>query len=373
VRRSLKYGLCGAVLAGVVGGAVAYATAASGTPVTLTVDGHSTKFDTSASSVADVLKDKGYRVGPHDLVAPSPTTKISKGTTIVLKHGRLLHLSVDGRARTVWTTEPTVSAALSALGYPSSDFVSVSRSQRLPIASATALTLRTPKNVQVTHDGTTQKVSTTAPTVSALLQTLNVKVGPRDLVWPGRYGPIGNDMAISVQRVTTGHFIRHRAVDFAVLKRDDNTMYTGNTKVVRSGHKGTLKLMYAVRLVDGKRSGHPHVVAKAQVVAPRAEIEKIGTKKKPAPPKTSAPPVGGGGGLNWDAVAACESGGDWSIDSGNGYYGGLQFDVGTWLANGGGAYAPTANLATKAEQIAVATHLYDSAGSSPWPVCGANL
>ncbi|HET8583731.1 MAG TPA: transglycosylase family protein, partial [Jatrophihabitans sp.] len=85
------------------------------------------------------------------------------------------------------------------------------------------------------------------------------------------------------------------------------------------------------------------------------------------------PPVSSGGGLNWDAVAQCESGGNWHINTGNGFYGGLQFDYGTWLAYGGGAYAPRADLASEAEQITVATRLYDARGSSPWPVCGANL
>ncbi|MEP6599305.1 MAG: transglycosylase family protein, partial [Actinomycetota bacterium] len=84
-------------------------------------------------------------------------------------------------------------------------------------------------------------------------------------------------------------------------------------------------------------------------------------------------PTTSGSGLNWDAVAACESGGNWSANTGNGYYGGLQFDSGTWLANGGGAYASRADLATREQQIAVATSLYNRAGSSPWPVCGSNL
>jgi hypothetical protein len=104
-------------------------------------------------------------------------------------------------------------------------------------------------------------------------------------------------------------------------------------------------------------------------------VEKVGTKSRPAPPPPSngGGSGGGGGGLDWDAVANCESGGDWSINTGNGFYGGLQFDYGTWLAYGGGAYASTANLASKSEQIAIATKLYDARGSSPWPVCGAYL
>lgn len=72
----------------------------------------------------------------------------------------------------------------------------------------------------------------------------------------------------------------------------------------------------------------------------------------------------------WDRVAACESGGNWSINTGNGYYGGLQFSKSTWRAYGGTAYAPTANLATKAQQIAVAQRTLASQGPGAWPVCG---
>ena len=69
---------------------------------------------------------------------------------------------------------------------------------------------------------------------------------------------------------------------------------------------------------------------------------------------------------NWDAVAQCESTGNWNINTGNGYYGGLQFDNSTWASGGGTAYAPRADLATKEQQIAVAENVAASRGSSPW-------
>lgn len=74
---------------------------------------------------------------------------------------------------------------------------------------------------------------------------------------------------------------------------------------------------------------------------------------------------------NWDRVAACESGGNWAINTGNGFYGGLQFDRGTWLGSGGGAYAPTANLASKAAQVRIAERVRAARGLSPWPHCGS--
>ena len=74
--------------------------------------------------------------------------------------------------------------------------------------------------------------------------------------------------------------------------------------------------------------------------------------------------------VNWDAVAQCESGGNWSINTGNGYYGGLQFSRSTWKANGGGKYASTANKASKSEQIRIAEKVLDGQGIGAWPVCG---
>jgi Transglycosylase-like domain/LysM domain len=99
-------------------------------------------------------------------------------------------------------------------------------------------------------------------------------------------------------------------------------------------------------------------------------------------PVAAAPPAAGAvqapavpassGVVDWSAIAACESGGDWGANTGNGFYGGLQFSEGTWLAYGGGQYASSANLATPAQQIAVAERVLAGQGIGAWPVCGAN-
>jgi len=72
-------------------------------------------------------------------------------------------------------------------------------------------------------------------------------------------------------------------------------------------------------------------------------------------------------GVNWDAVAQCESGGNWAIATGNGYYGGLQFTPGTWQANGGSGMP---NQASREEQIRVAENVLRTQGIGAWPVCG---
>jgi hypothetical protein len=76
---------------------------------------------------------------------------------------------------------------------------------------------------------------------------------------------------------------------------------------------------------------------------------------------------------DWSGVAACESGGNWQINTGNGYYGGLQFSSSTWLGYGGGAYAPRADLATPAQQIAIAEKVLVGQGVGAWPTCGKRL
>jgi len=73
--------------------------------------------------------------------------------------------------------------------------------------------------------------------------------------------------------------------------------------------------------------------------------------------------------VNWDAIAACESGGNWAINTGNGYYGGLQFSPATWKANGGTGMP---NQASREEQIRVAENVYKTQGIGAWPTCGTN-
>ena len=75
----------------------------------------------------------------------------------------------------------------------------------------------------------------------------------------------------------------------------------------------------------------------------------------------------------WDALAACEAGGNWSANTGNGYFGGLQFAPGTWLAHGGAAFAPSADRATREEQIAIAERVLVTQGWAAWPVCSLTL
>ena len=99
-----------------------------------------------------------------------------------------------------------------------------------------------------------------------------------------------------------------------------------------------------------------------RITPARDSVLRVGAK-----PGTEVPPVTNG--AIWDALASCEAGGNWAINTGNGYFGGVQFDQNTWERQGGLRYASRADLATREEQIAIATVTQTSQGWGAWPVC----
>ncbi|MFH8618579.1 transglycosylase family protein [Streptomyces sp. NPDC017979] len=105
------------------------------------------------------------------------------------------------------------------------------------------------------------------------------------------------------------------------------------------------------------RGRYPAALAGAALVAPLALVA------------TTAGEAAAADNGVWDRIAQCESGGNWHINTGNGYYGGLQFSASTWKGFGGGAYAKTADRATKAQQIAIATKVQRVQGWGAWPTC----
>jgi multidrug efflux pump subunit AcrA (membrane-fusion protein) len=115
--------------------------------------------------------------------------------------------------------------------------------------------------------------------------------------------------------------------------------------------------------------------AEGRLQQARSTLVALQTQSRPAPAPQPSPsaPANPGSAHDWDAVARCESGGDWSINTGNGYYGGLQFSPTTWAEFGGLAHAPRADLATKGEQIAVAEKVLAVQGPGAWPTCGRSL
>jgi resuscitation-promoting factor RpfB len=273
MRRSLKMTTYAAALAIIAGGTLAW-TAVDKT-VHLEIDGQPKTVHTLGSHVHDALSAAGYAVAAHDIVAPAPSVAIHDGSRIVLHRGRLLQLTVDGAKRQVWTTEPTVAAALADLGLSPHTFVSVSRDQRLPL-SPTAIEVRTPKQVTVKHDGTTARLTTTAATVGQLLTDAGIQRGDLDRLSVRPTAAIIAGQTIVLTRVRSARVTQNVPIPFASRRQPDNTLDVGTTKVVTGGVAGARQITYALEYVDGKLTGRTVVSSKvAKPATPR--VVRVGT------------------------------------------------------------------------------------------------
>jgi resuscitation-promoting factor RpfB len=359
-----------AVLVSLVAGAVAFAQADKS--VTLSVDGKTSAVHVIGSTVGDVLASQKIKVGPHDVVAPAVSAPIRDDQKVVVRYGRLLTVTVDGQAKEFWTTSTTVTGALSELGIRAdSAKLSVSRSQPLG-RTGLAMSVTMPKDVTVAVDGTTRRAQTTGATVADMLSELNVTLGTKDRVAPALTTPVAKSgMKVAVARVTENNVTATETIDFGTNRQNDAAVFTGDTKTKTAGIQGSKVVTYLDTRVDGKLESHTSKSSRV-TRAPVTRILGVGTKAHPVSAPVGSRSSGGGSTVNagmWDRIAQCESGGNWSINTGNGYYGGLQFDRGTWTSNGGGTYAPTANLASRTQQIAVANKVYAARGLQPWE-CG---
>ena len=158
---------------------------------------------------------------------------------------------------------------------------------------------------------------------------------------------------------------------------EDESMPEGTRTVVDPGSEGARSTIWRVSYANGKEVSRERIGAGA-VTPAKPKIVKVGTKKD-APAQDAGENAGAAvpavvGGAVWDRLAECESGGDWSTNSGNGYYGGLQFDEQTWNAYGGDAFAARPDQASREEQISVANKIKDDRGGySAWPSCSGQL
>jgi uncharacterized protein YabE (DUF348 family) len=362
VRHPLKLTIYALVLTGLIGGTAAWASMDKS--VRLTVDGEARAMHTYAGSVRGVLNDAGLAVGEHDILAPGPDAPVKDGTEIVLRRGRLLRLNVDGANRQVWVTATSVDEALTQVGYRQNGlFLSASRSRRLPLDGFT-LTIRTPKHVTVVADGRTQRLVSTSATVGDLLGTARVRIGATDRVSQLANASLSDGMTITITRVRYGKLVVKAVVKYKEIKREDPNLAEGTTRVTTTGVDGLQEVTYLVTYLDG-RAASRKVVSTKVLTKVVNQVVVVGTK----PGATG--PIPSTGGLNWAALAQCESGGNpKAVNPVGPYYGLYQFDVGTWQANGGSGI-PTD--ASPAEQTRVAMNLYNARGRSPWPVCGKYL
>ncbi|MFI5876487.1 ubiquitin-like domain-containing protein [Streptomyces sp. NPDC051445] len=358
MRRLLPQALVVAFLAG---GTTAFV--AEDKAVELTVDGKPRTLHTFADDVTELLAEEGVPVGAHDVVVPAPGTDLASGDEVTVHYGRPVRLTLDGHRHEVWTTAHTVEEALRQFGVRAEGaYMSVSRSQRIGRAGL-ALDVRTERSVTVMADGRARTVRTNAATVREAVEAAGIILRGEDTtsVEPASFPRDGQ--TITVLRITGSQEVRDEQIPFGVRRTDDPSLFKGTEVVERAGRAGLRRITYSLRTVNGVRQT-PRRIRDEIVREPREQVVKVGTKPLP----TS---VRGADGLDWQSLAACESGGRPDAVDSSGTYGGLyQFDTRTWQSLGGSGRPQDAPAA---EQTLRAKKLYVRRGASPWPHCGTRL
>ena len=376
MRKIIPVVVAGAVAAVASGGTFAYATADK--QVTLSVDGHQQTVHTFSRTVDGLLESRGIAVGAHDVVAPAPDSKLTEGTEIAVRYGRQVSVDVDGTKKTFWTTARSVGEALNLAGIDSDGAdLSTSRSQTIG-RQGLDFAVNTSKKVTINVAGRKKTVTTTATTVGEALRAAKIKVDSDDKVSRDLDDTLDSDAKITVTTYETKKITKKTSVDFDTVYQKTKKLLQGHSRTKVAGADGVRTKVYKITLVNGKQHGHRKLVSSKITKQPVDQIVLQGTKQPPQPKPSndsgnsgnsgssggSAPAVASGS--VWDRIAQCESGGNWHINTGNGFYGGLQFTLSTWRGYGGTGMPQDAS---REQQIAVAQRVQAAQGWGAWPVC----
>lgn len=361
--KALLATLVAVIVVAVGGSTMGYAALSKS--VTLSLDGQAQTVSAMGDTVGEVLESEGIELTDKDLVAPGLDETVADGTRISVQFGRPLELSVDGEERTYWVNSTDVASALGEIGrgFSTAD-LSASR-DALISRSGIRLEITTPKTIKIKiGKQELEKTKVKALTVADVFDELGVKVSEHDEVKPALDTEIsdGDKIVLTDIRIVTKR-VRNEPIDFTVIERPDGSAYEGDDETIRAGVAGVRDVTYKLTVRNGKVTATKVVTADVER-EPVDAIVKVGTKEDVTENFAAGSSV-------WDSLAQCESGGNWAINTGNGYYGGLQFSLGTWQAYGGTGLPSQASRET---QIAIATKLRDASGGyGAWPACSAKL
>ena len=382
--------------------------------VAVNIDGQQQEISTFAGDVRGALEAGDIEIAAGDEVSPSLDEAIANGDVITIARNKEIQLEVDGETKTYTTTAATLGEFLKTVDLDDDAQIGADLDAELVSFSA-PIEVRTPKKITVTKAGKKSSFTSTADTLGEALEENDMKLGKTHKLYrvvKGKNGKnttktvkptakLNKNFTLVIKAHTTKNDTETVEVPFETKRTNDDSLFVGQEKVKTKGQTGVKTITYKLSLVDGKVKDKEVTGEEITKKPVNAEI-LVGTKERPTPtptptqtqraqqtqqrtstptrtatptptrtqaPKTTTANVGGA----WQALAQCESGGNWSINTGNGYYGGLQFSASSWAAAGGTQYAPLPHLATPAQQIATAERLKANGGWGHWPACSARL
>ena len=379
-RSKLLRGSAAGVCAMVVAGGVAAVDMRK--DITVSVDGEQIELVTMSSDVASVLDEADVEFTENDDLSPALDEAVRSGDIVTLNRAREVTLDLDGESASEWTTAKTVAEYVSERGdIPARSYLEPGLAEALPVDGA-ELSVVTPIRAQLADAGDEpEPLASPGRTVGEFLDRAGRGLGPDDIVEPSADAPLEQDMTITVTRIQTEEITEREQFEAPERTEDDADAPSGERDVVEQGTPGEREVTYRVVRVNGEESERERlgedVITEAEPALVRVGTREsrnqdvAGNSGNTGNSGAAAPAVANGG--VWDTLAECEAGGDWSINTGNGFHGGLQFHPQTWAGHGGTAYAPTADQATREQQIAIAEKVQASQGWGAWPACTAQM
>ncbi|QGU02515.1 Resuscitation-promoting factor Rpf2 precursor [Corynebacterium kalinowskii] len=333
--------------------------------VVLDVNGEEIALTTFSGDVAGALEQAGVSIQARDLVAPSPSQTLADGERVTVRSAKQVAVVIDGQPTRVTSTALTVDELMQEVGgQNAASKLSAPTDQRIPLEGFT-LDVVTPKILKVENAGRVTYTQLAAETVADVLDNEGIKVDGDDKVVPALDTRVTDDTAIQVTKVDIESVTATEDFTPKPTYIDDPELAKGEEKEDKPAVPGKRDVTKQIRKENGKVVSET-VVKETEVAPATPATIKRGTKEKPATPSVASGSV-------WDALAQCEATGNWAINTGNGFSGGLQFTPSTWLAFGGGQYAPMAYLASREEQIAVAEKVQAAQGWGAWPACTSKM
>lgn len=356
----------GGVLASLAVGGVAVTQVKK--DITVDVNGEQLSLATMSDTVEEALSKAGVTVDEKDIVYPGLTEKISNQDTITVRTSKQVSVAIDGVEKDLTTNATTVEELFEQLdgvnATLSAAALNMDKDSKIP-REGLSLDVVTPKIISVTDAGKTVFTQIAAATVKDVLAERGIKVDNDDIVTPALDAPVTKNMDVKIDRVDIQEVVANEPFGEPANYVDDAELPEGEEAEVSAGTPGERTVTRKVTKVNGEETANDVIDEKVITPAVAATIKR-GTKKA-----ASAPAVANGS--VWDQLAQCESTGNWAINTGNGFSGGLQFTDSTWAGFGGTAYAPRAHLATREQQIAVAQKVQAAQGWGAWPACTSKM
>ena len=336
--------------------------------IKLSIDGQERTIPTRADSVKDFLSRAGVEISPEDVVEPMPNSPLrDQNSSVNVYRARLVTIvDGDGQKVTAKIAESSPGALAKKAGFklfPEDEVIATPPDEALADGViGEQLVVKRATEAIINLYGNNFPIRTQSRTVGDLLKERDIKLLEGDSVQPSIDTPITPNIQVFILGRGKQLITVSEAIEQPVERREDVTIEIGQSKVLEEGTPGKRVVTYEVTMLEGKESNRREIQSFV-VEQPQKKVLIVGAKKNSFDGSFAAALA---------RLRSCE--GAYSSNTGNGYYGAYQFNVGSWRTNAPADYKNVLpSEAPPGVQDLTASNYYQKSGWHPWPACSNKL